>query len=210
MPLLWMLFNCKGQLMITTRRRLWIFSPGKVLINAGVIVLTAIALMYPIMLGLKVKQSEAATEKIGSATNVYMNKNSAQIKRRRQIQLLASTLIEIAPVNRSSPADPNGSFRIIREPYPTIKEVEKRLGAADLRETKGRKVHLIWNHRKWQKPSGWPGGSVDQAWPCTVTKVMEAWFNEAGLMDRMAIAPKADGAGMETIGRSFDDWTLAP
>jgi hypothetical protein len=210
MPLLWMLYNGKGQLMITTRRRLWIFSPRNVMLKTGLIALTTIALMYSILLGFRVQQSEAATARIGTVTNTYMTRNSAQAERSRQIRLLTSTYILKGFVNSEAAVAEKKAFRVLREPYPSIKEVEKHLGAADFREMYGQEVHLVWNKIAWQKPKEWPDGKTIQTWPCTTSKVIEAWFDKSGAITELSMAPETDGTKLEIIGRTPEDWIIAP
>jgi hypothetical protein len=205
-----MFINGKGQLMVTTRRRLWIFSPRNVVLKTVVIALTTIALMYSILLGFRVQQSEASTARIGTVTNTYMTRNSAQAERSRQIRLLTSTFVMKGFVNSKDGVAKNIASRVLREPYPSIKEVEKHLGSADYREMYGQEVHLIWNKIAWQEPKGWPEGKAIQTWPHTNSKVIEAWFDKSGSITELSIAPDKDGAKLEIIGRTPEEWIIAP
>ncbi len=200
----------KGQLMITTRRRLLILSPGKLLIKAGAIGCAMIALTYSICLGLKVRQSEAATARIGAVTNIYMQKNSSQAERCRQIRLFVNTFIKSYSNSESAIAE-RGAYKILKPPYPLIKEVEKRLGVADERAISSQSVHLTWNQTAWDKPYGWPGGNINRTWPCSINKAIEAWFDGSGRLFQLVIFHQTEedgGKTMESVGRQREDWKI--
>jgi hypothetical protein len=200
----------KGQLMITTRRRLWILLPGKLLIKMGATGCALVALVYSACLGLRVWQSEAAATTIGAVTNTYMSRNSTQAERCRQIRLFANTLIKSYSNSESAIAEPR-AFRILRPPYPSIREVEKRLGAADERVVSSQDAHLTWNQKTWEKPQAWPGGNIDQIWPCIKNKVVEARFDSSGRVSQLIIFHQAEEDGgkiVEYIGRQPEDWQI--
>jgi hypothetical protein len=200
----------KGQMLITTRRRMLILSPGKLLINIGVIGCTMVALVYSTYLGLAVRQSEAAVAVVGTVTNTYMYKNSTQAERRRLVQLFANTFIK-SYSNSSSEIAEHGALKVLRLPYPSIREVEKRLGAADERVLSSQAVHLIWNQVTWEKPPGWPGGNIDRPWPCTKNKAIEAWFDISGRLSQLKIFEPTDDDGgkvVEYIGCHPEDWKM--
>ena len=200
----------KGQLMITTRRRLLILSPGKLLIKAGAIGCAMIALTYSTCLGLKVRQSEAAAARIGAVTNIYMQKNSSQAERCRQIRLFVNTFIKSYSNSESAIAE-RGAYKILKPPYPLIKEVEKRLGAADERAMSSQSVCLTWNQIAWEKPHGWPGGNINRTWPCSINKAIEAWFDGSGRLSQLVIFHQTEENGdriVEFVGRQREDWKL--
>jgi hypothetical protein len=201
----------KGQIMITTRRRLLILSPGKLLIKVGVIGCAMVALIYSTCLGLNVRQSEAAAARIGAVTNIYMGKNSAQAERCRQIRLFANIIINKSYSNSESAIAEHRAFKVLRQPYPSIREVEIRLGAADERVISSQSAHLTWNQKTWEKPHEWPGGNIEQAWPCIKDKLVEAWFDSSGRVSQLIIFQQTEGDGgkvAEYIGRRPEDWQI--
>ena len=198
----------KEQLMITIWRRLFIFSPIKLLVRIGIIGCTMLALTYSTCLGLKVRRSEAAAARISAVTNSYTQKNITQAEKCRQIRLLANIFIKSYANSESAIAE-HGAFKIIRMPYPSIKEVEKRLGTADEREMSGA-AHLIWNQFAWEKPYGWPNnGNIDRAWPSMKSKAVEAWFDSSGRLLQLVIFKQTEDDGsqiVEYVGRKTGDW----
>jgi hypothetical protein len=201
----------KGQIMITTRRRLFILSPGKMLIKVGAIGCAMVALIYSSCLGLKVRQSEAAAARIGAVTNIYMGKNSTQAERCRQVRLFANIIIDNSYSNSESAIAERRAFKVLRPPYPSIREVEIRLGAADERVLSSQSAHLTWNQNTWGKPHGWPSGNIDRAWPCIKNKVVEALFDSSGRVSQLIIFQQTEGDSgkvVEYIGRRPEDWQV--
>jgi hypothetical protein len=185
--------------MITTRSRLFIFSPGKVLFKIGMIALTVIALLYSIGLGIRVRQSETAAARIRATTNSYMDKNAGQAERCRQIRLVAHTWIAKGSANQESIAENNS--KILRAPYPSLKEVERKLGSADVREVSDQGIRLIWNQIIWEKPNGWPVRKSVRVWPCVKSAAVETWFDKSGLLTSLTITGEEDSTSAEKITR---------
>jgi hypothetical protein len=205
------LIKGKGQLMITTRRRLLIFSPANLLIKIGAVSCALMALIYSASLGLKVRRSEAAVARIGTVTNFYMEKNAAQAEKSRQIRLFVNTFINKSYSNSESVIAEHRALRILKRPYPSIRDVEKRLGDADEREFSDKSTHLKWNHVTWHKPQGWSGDRMDWTCPSIKSEVMDAWFDGSGRLLRLAIFLESEEDGsriVEYIGRQPEDWRM--
>lgn len=196
----------KGQWMITTRRRLWILSPGIILLKTAVVACAVFALAYSIRLGFKTWWSDAAVARLGTVTNIYMNKNSREAERREQILLFAYNLF-----TKRSELKANRQARALREPFPTMFQVEQQLGKADARDMDGEGWHLTWNQVIWQKPEKWPSpANQNETWPSVKNKIFEAWFDKRGFMTRLVMIRREPDGRIETecIGRLPSDWNL--
>jgi hypothetical protein len=201
MPRLFRVMAGTGQWMITTRRRMWILSPGIMLAKAAIILFAAVTLIYAVWAGIRVRQSEAVIAKIGTITNDYANKNSRQVERTQQILLFAYNLF-----TRSAEKG-----RVLGEPYAAFAQVEGRLGAADARETSDQGRHLAWSETTYEKPRDWPNGSsINKSWPAAKGMIVEAWFDQHGLLMKLIVTrrDKENRIERECIGRLPSEWNL--
>jgi len=202
----WKITFGKGQWMITTRGRIWIVSPGVILLKAALVICAIFALAYSIRSGFKAWQSDAATARISAIINNYQNKNSREAERRRQILLFAYNLF-----TKRSEVSPNYERRILREPYATVFHMEQQLGKADERNMDGEEQHLAWDQTIWQMPPEWSARSDHSTtWPSSKSKILEAWFDKRGYIVKMVVVRREpdDRIETESIGRRPSDWDL--
>jgi hypothetical protein len=202
----WKVTFGKGQWMITSRDRVWILSPWIILLRTVVVICAIFALAYSARLLFNIFQSDAEIARIGTVTNMYMNKNSREAERREQILLFAQNVY-----TKRSDSTPDHEARALRKPYPSVFQMEQQLGRPDVRDLDENGPHLTWNQVIWQKPPEWPARSKQyEKWPSVTNRILEAWFDKQGFIIKMVlIRREPDGRiATEYIGRLPSDWNV--
>jgi hypothetical protein len=208
MQILWVLLTGKGQWMITTRSRLWILSPGKVLFRTGLLTCVLLLLTYSICLGVRVRQADAAVARVGTVANLYADRNADQVERRKQVFLLSNTLAK--GLDSSGMGDVKSPKAwVLKTPYPSVAGIQRHLGAADESLADSTGTRLVWNQKSWRKPGGWPASGFKE-WPCAQSKIAEAWFDKAGSLTKLVVFRQdSDRRATESIGRTPADWSVS-
>jgi hypothetical protein len=196
-------------------RRSWIFTTRRLVWKAAVVsvcALCVLAVLYSIYLVITVRRSNQELARIASAENGYMERNWRELQRSKQILLFAGgSYAKRLGTHIDGSVSERDFRRMLREPYPDAGKVERLLGKADMKKLVAGLDHRIWQRTRWEKPAGWlSGGTVEKAWPCIVERLLEAWFDKDGYLERL-ICIRQDPGGIETteqIGRQAGDWKI--
>ncbi len=207
---LWTIDLARRTFVVTTPGLVW-----EVVVTASLVICVLVSI-YAFYLVYSARKSSRELETIATAENRYMEKNSHEKERRRQILLIAGQSLARSTGMRATPAvqgatEGTREIRILKDPYPIDMRVEDILGSPDKRTEEGQEQCWIWQSTQWLPPEGWPGkGTTGAPWPSNVEKLLETRFDSEGRLTTLILKRmEPDGTpSWEHIGRTPAEWQL--